>query len=56
MQLLCEFQDVYLQHKYDFGVVDITFHITLKPDADLKKAQHYKNSNTLQKKNAYNAR
>ena len=36
MQLLCEFQDVYSHHKYDFGVVDIAFHITLKSDAEPK--------------------
>ena len=37
MQHLCEFQDVNSQHKNDFGVVDISFHIALKPDAELKK-------------------
>ena len=35
--MLCEFQDDYSQHKNDFVVVDIPFHITLKPDAELKK-------------------
>ena len=48
MTLLCEFQDVYSQHRYDFGLIDIPFHITLKPDAELKKQRitkipiHYK--------------
>ena len=54
MQLLCEFRDVYSQHQYDLGIVDIPFHITLKPDAELKKATHQKNSNTLQQKNTNN--
>ena len=50
MELLREFQDVYLQHKIDFGVVDIQIHITLKLEADVKKAMHHKNSKTLQRK------
>ena len=37
MQLLCEFQDVYSQHKSDLEVVDTHFQITLKPGAELKK-------------------
>ena len=37
MQLLCEFQDVYSHYQYDFGVVDILFHITLEADAELKE-------------------
>ena len=37
MQLLLEFQDLHLQHKHDFGVVDTPFHITLQPDAELKR-------------------
>ena len=37
MQLLGELQDVYSHYKYDFGVVDIPIHSTLKPDAELKK-------------------
>ena len=37
MQLLCEFQDMYSQHKYDFVVVAIPIRITLKQDAALKK-------------------
>ena len=37
MEVLCEFQDVHSQHKYDFDFVDITFHITLKPDGERKK-------------------
>ena len=37
MPLLCERQDVYWQHKYNFGVADIPFHSTHKSDAELKK-------------------
>ena len=43
MQLLCDFQDVYSQHEYDFGAPDIPFHITLKPDAKVKKQHNTKN-------------
>ena len=37
MQLLCELQDVYSQHKYYFGVVDIPFHVTFTADADIRR-------------------
>ena len=52
MTLLCEFQDVYSQHCYDFSLNDIPFHITLKPHAELKKQRktkipiHYKEKNS----------
>ena len=37
MQLLCEFQHVQPQYKYDLGVLDILFHNIHKPNTDLKK-------------------
>ena len=37
MQNLCEFQDVYSQHKNVFGVVDMPLYNTHKPDAELTK-------------------
>ena len=37
MQLLCEFENVYSNYKYDFNVVELLSHITLKPDVELKK-------------------
>ena len=46
-QLLLEFQELYLQRKCDFFVIDIPFHVKLKPDAELKKTTHHKNSSTL---------
>ena len=48
MTPLCEFQDVYSEHCYDFGLIGIPFHNTLKADAELKKQRstripiHYK--------------
>ena len=36
-QLVCQFQDAYFCHKGYFGFVEISNHITLKPDAELKK-------------------
>ena len=36
MQRLSDFQDLYSQHKFDFGVVDIPFLIILKPDVESK--------------------
>ena len=43
-QLLCEFQDVYSYYNYACGVADTPFHITLEPDADLKKIKYHKSS------------
>ena len=43
MELLCEFQDVYSEHKNDFGVGDLLCHITPKPDAELKKQRNTRN-------------
>ena len=37
IQLLCEFQGVYSQHQYDFGVVDIPFTSHLKQMPNWKK-------------------
>ena len=37
MQLLRELQDVYSQHKYYFGVVDIPFQFTFTADADIRR-------------------
>ena len=50
MQLLCEFQQVYWQHKYDSGVVDIPFHITFKRDAELKNNASQKFQKPTKKK------
>ena len=47
MQLLSDFQDVYLQHKYDFDVVETPVPFPLKLDVELKKATHHKNSSTF---------
>ena len=37
MKLLCVSQDVHSKHEDEFGVVDILFHIALKPDTELEK-------------------
>ena len=37
VQWLCEIQDVHSQHENDFSVIDLPFHITLEPDAELRK-------------------
>ena len=34
LQLLCEFQGIYSQHKFDFSVIDIPFPITLNPNSE----------------------
>ena len=37
MKLWFVSQDVHSKHEYEFGVVDILFHIAIKPDAELEK-------------------
>ena len=54
MHLLCEVQDVYSQHNNDCDAVDLPFHITFKPDAELKKATYRKNCHSLSRPNTTN--
>ena len=50
MQRLCEFQEVCWQQEQEFQLIDILFHITHKPDADLKKQRITKNSKKYREK------
>ena len=42
IEMLIDSRDVYSQHKFDVGKTRQKFHVTLKPDVDLKKQRHSK--------------